>query len=142
MIKDFCLAWEANHEVLKEYFATHFQEEYCDSYESLLTKTFELVINPYLESKNEEPYDIKNECIHVIDDGDYQGTYVFLIHKDVYQPDIDDYIVTYTWYGSCSGCDTLCGIHCYDTKELPSEEQVKEYMSLCLHMIQHCKPLY
>lgn len=64
MIKDLCLAWEANHKVLKEYFATHIQEEYCDNYESLLTKTFELVINPYLANKLETVYDIKNGKDH------------------------------------------------------------------------------
>lgn len=141
MIKDLCLAWEANHEVLKEYFATHIQEEYCNSYESLLTKTFELVINPYLKSISSwNIYSI--EDIHTIDDGDYQGTYIFLIPKDIYQPISTDYLVTYVGYGSCSGCDTLLGIHNYDTEGLPSKEQVEEYMTLCLHMIQHCKPLY
>lgn len=141
MIKDLCLAWETNHEVLKEYFATHVQEEYNDSYKDLLVKTFKLVINPYLENiNNNEVYDIKN--IHIIDDGDYQGTLVFLIPKEYYQPSIEDYIITYVDYGSCSGCDTLLGISQYDTDTLPSEEQVEEYMALCLHMIQHCKFLY
>ena len=140
MIKNFCLAWEANHEALKEYFATHIQDEYCNSYKDLLIKTFELVINPYLEYKREYTYNVNN--IHTIDDGDYQGTYIFLIYKNVYQPCAEDYIVTCVDYGSCTGCDTLQGIHYYITSNLPSEEQVEEYMSLCLHMVQHCKFLY
>ena len=44
------------------------------------------------------------------------------------------------YYGSCSGCDTLLGINEYEDG-LPNEEQVKDYMTLCLHLIQKLKPL-
>lgn len=72
-----------------------------------------------------------------IDDGDYQGTEIFILHKNVYQPYIEDYVYTSTYYGSCSGCDTLMGISEYDDG-LPSESQVKDYMDLCLHLLQKC----
>lgn len=145
MIKDLCLAWESNKEVLRTYFETHKQEEYCNNYQTLLAKTFELVINPYFKSipgweAEKNIYNIDN--IHVIDDGDYQGTYIFLIPRDTYQPFASEYLVTYVGYGSCSGCDTLMGIHDYRTDKLPGKEQTEEYMTLCLHMLQHCKYLY
>jgi hypothetical protein len=50
----------------------------------------------------------------VIDDGDYQGTQIFIIPTDTYQPSVKDYVMTDTYYGSCSGCDTLQAISGYD----------------------------
>jgi hypothetical protein len=76
--------------------------------------------------------------ITVIDNGDYQGTQIFIIPLDEYQPDISSYVYTHTYYGSCSGCDTLQGISTYDDDE-PSEEQIKDYMELALHLLQKCK---
>lgn len=78
----------------------------------------------------------------VIDDGDYQGTQIFVIPLDTYQPNVTDYIVTNTYYGSCSGCDTLKSINSYDYDELPNEEQIEDYMQLALHLLQKCKWLY
>jgi len=43
--------------------------------------------------------------------------------------------VTDTYYGSCSGCDTLQAISDYDDGR-PSELQLKEYMALALHLVQ------
>ena len=45
---------------------------------------------------------------------------------------------TYQDYGSCSGCDLLESIREYDGG-LPTEEQVKEYMMLELHLLQRCR---
>lgn len=73
----------------------------------------------------------------VIDNGDYQGTQIFLIPLDVYQPDPENYVYTHTYYGTCSGCDTLLGINSYDD-DLPDEIQVTEYMILALHLLQKC----
>ena len=47
----------------------------------------------------------------------------------------ESFIITTNDYGSCSGCDTLLSISGYDT-EFPSEEQVNEYMTLSLHLVQ------
>lgn len=76
----------------------------------------------------------------VIDNGEYQGTQIFLIPEETYQPSVDNYLVTHTYYGSCSGCDTLEGIRSYD-KEKPTETQVKDYMTLALHLVQRLKKL-
>ena len=71
----------------------------------------------------------------IIDDGHYQGTIIFIIPKNDYQP--DKYVVTNTYYGSCSGCDTLQSI-CddYDNNKQPNLQQIKDYMTLALHLLQ------
>lgn len=133
MIKEFVAAWDKNKPYLEKYFREHRQEEY-DSYEKLVKVLFEVVINPTLGAEY-NTYD--TEGIHTIDDGDYQGTQIFLLHKNTYQPSVDEYVYTYVYYGSCSGCDTLQGVHQYDYG-LPNETQVGCYMSLCLHILQRC----
>jgi hypothetical protein len=134
MIKEFCLAWEKNKDKLEEYFRTTKQDEY-DEYKTLVGLLFDIVVNPEFGDWDNNKFDTKN--ILEIDDGDYQGTEIFILHKNVYQPYIEDYVYTSTYYGSCSGCDTLMGISEYDDG-LPSESQVNDYMDLCLHLLQKC----
>lgn len=133
MIKEFCLAWEKNKGELEEYFRTTNQGEYCD-YERLVKLLFDIVIDPSIEDNY---YWFDTENILVIDDGDYQGTQVFILHRNKYQPSVEDYVYTNVCYGSCSYCDTLQGIHGYESG-LPDEQQVEDYMSLCLHLLQRC----
>ena len=72
--------------------------------------------------------------ITVVDNGDYQGTKLFLIHEDTYQPCEHEYLMTYVNYGSCSGCDTLLNIQDY-RYEPPTESQLKDYMALCKDLV-------
>ena len=133
MIQEIIKKWEENKYKLEEYFSTTKQEEFA-SYETIIQKIFELVIN-----SDEESYERFNiNKMTVIDDGYYQGTQIFIIPKDTYQPNIDDYLITHTYYGSCSGCDVLEGIRNYSSG-LPTEQQVKEYMILALHLVQKMK---
>ena len=133
MIQEIIKKWEENKYKLEEYFSTTKQEEFA-SYETIIQKIFELVIN-----SDEDSYERFNiNKMTVIDDGDYQGTQIFIIPKDTYQPNIDDYLITHTYYGSCSGCDVLEGIRNYSSG-LPTEQQVKEYMILALHLVQKMK---
>lgn len=136
MITELINQWEANKHKLEEYFRNNKQEEYCGTYKSILQKTFELVIT---QADEYDSWDYEN--ITVIDNGDYQGTQLFLIPKKTYQPTVEDYLITHNEYGSCSGCDTLLGIGFCNDDELPSEEQVKEYMTLALHIVQRLKRL-
>lgn len=133
MIKEFVNAWNKNKDKLREYFETHEQIEYVD-YGKLVNLILDLVVNPEIDY---------GEWINVreLDDGHYQGTLVFIFHRKTYQPSISDYAFTYVDYGSCSGCDTLQRIWSYH-HGLPSEQQVKDYMTLCLHIIQRCKLMY
>lgn len=94
---------------------------------------FELCLQ---KADNDTGFDLSK--MTVIDDGDYQGTQIFIIPKDTYQPSVSDYIMTNTYYGSCSACDTLQGI-CSYVDDLPTDEQVKAYMTLALHLVQKLK---
>ena len=134
MIKCFVEAWDKNKDKLEEYIKTHRQEEY-DSYKELVKLLFDIVINPDIDTYSGEKFDIDN--IDVLDHGDYQGTLIFILHHEYYQPHVCSYVYTHTFYGSCSGCDTLQAICCYD-EGLPDEDQVKDYMQLCLHLLQRC----
>jgi hypothetical protein len=135
MIQELVKQWEENKLKLEEYFKTTKQEEY-QSYEAIVRKIFEICINV-----SDSKYDNFNlEKLHVIDDGDYQGTQLFIIPKDTYQPSAEDYVITDTYYGSCSGCDTLQAISSYNY-DLPTDAQVKKYMTLALHLVQKLKYL-
>lgn len=73
-----------------------------------------------------------------IDHGDYQGTLVYVIAEEGYQPSTYWYVKV--GYGSCSGCDTLEGIREY-SDEKPTDSQVAQYMTLALHVVQGLKKM-
>jgi len=132
------LAWDANKERLREHISTHEQEDY-DSYKKIVAMLFEQVINPYEEQNYNFRFALKK--IHEIDDGSHSGALMYLIPMDDYEPTPTDYVITYVDYGSCSGCDTLLGI-LEDIDTLPTASQVEQFMTLCLHILQHCKYPY
>jgi hypothetical protein len=134
MITKLVKQWEENKHKLEEYFKTTKQDEY-DSYETIVKKVFEICLP---EATDYSGWNL--DKMTVIDDGDYQGTQIFIIPTDTYQPSLEDYVMTDTYYGSCSGCDTLQAVSGYDY-DLPTEEQVKEYMTLALHLVQKLKRL-
>jgi hypothetical protein len=76
------------------------------------------------------------ELIHEIDDGDYQGTLLYIIAAKGYQP--DTYWYVYVNYGSCSGCDTLQAISRYSS-ESPTNEQADDYTKLALDIVTGLK---
>lgn len=134
MIPEIINQWEENKHKLEEYFKTTNQNEY-DSYRVIVKKIFELCIP---DSIGYGGWDL--DKMTVIDDGDYQGTQIFVIPSSNYQPSVEDYVFTDTYYGSCSGCDTLQSISDYDYG-LPTDVQIKEYMTLALHLVQKIKRL-
>lgn len=130
MIAEFIKQWEENKHLLKE----SFEEKEPESYEDIYKRLFELVITkPILDYKNWD-WD-RYKCI---DDGNYQGDYIFILCDDSYQPSIYNYIFTNVSYGSCSGCDTFQGIY-YDYGEKEKNEKIKQYMILALHIVQETK---
>ena len=127
MIDEFVKKWESRkHEVRAEFAAVH-PGEYID------------VVRAVVKILNNDGYnDPDPERIHLIDDGDYQGTLVFVIGCTGYQP--DDYWYVKVGYGSCSGCDTLQEITNY-SDDPPTPEQVEGYMTLALHVLQGIKKM-
>lgn len=117
--------WENRKHKLKEWFETN---ETPSSYKEIFEKIIELIIT------EDERNKFNLEKIRVIDDGDYQGTQIFIAFLDTYQPSVEEYIMTSVYYGSCSGCDTLQSI-CYSS----DEDRVNDLMTLSLHMIQKMK---
>lgn len=105
-------------------------------YKELLGFTLSILFGP--DAEYSEPDAAK---IHEIDDGDYQGTLLFLVPEGGYQP--STYWVFIVSYGSCSGCDALLSIKPREDFEdsewgskHPDEPTVEAYWNLCLHMIQ------
>lgn len=136
MIKEFANKWDKYKNDLEDYFRNTEQKEYCN-YKKIVEILFEKIINRDYEYDSDK-YDTKN--ILNIDDGYYQGTEIFILHKDCYQPSIDEYVYSHTYYGSCSGCDTLLAICDFlDSDGKPNEEQINDYMRLSLHLLQKCK---
>jgi len=76
--------------------------------------------------------------IHEIDDGDYSGTLIYVIAKKGYQPSMYWYVKV--GYGSCSGCDELESIRKGGYNK-PTAEQVHDYMTLVLHIVQELRPM-
>lgn len=128
MIPAFVKAWDDN----KDYIEAHLREEHPSSYEQLVKWVIEM-INPLDEYDLPDP-----KRITEIDQGDYQGTLVYVIGATGYQP--HDYWYVRVWYGSCSGCDTLQAIGEY-SHEKPTEKQINEYMTLALHIVQRLKKM-
>lgn len=126
MISEFVKAWDER----KGEIETKFRAKHPDNYMEVVRNVIEILDNGY------DTPDSKN--IHQIDDGDYQGTLLYLIPENCYQP--SEYWYVKVNYGSCSGCDTLEGIRDY-RHGAPDDEQVKEYMMLALHIIQGLKKL-
>ena len=108
-----------------------------ESYAELVKWTIEAIRDPD-EYNEPDP-----ERIHVIDDGDYQGTLLFVIGATGYQP--DQYWCVKVNYGSCSGCDTLQSIRDdysnFEERESVTDEQAHEYWMLALHLVQGLKEL-
>ena len=73
------------------------------------------------------------------DTDDYQGCNCYLFcekHCTCY-----DFYTALAYYGSCSGCDTILGITGYEAG-MPDSGQVKDFMDLCLDLVQSIKQPY
>jgi hypothetical protein len=128
MIQKFVSRFMAAESVLREKFAAKHPDAYIDIVKAVVSVIGE-------EGEYGEPDATR---IHQIDDGDYQGTLVFVIAAKGYQPSAYWYVKV--GYGSCSGCDTLEGIRDYEDGP-PTKEQLDAYMTLALHIVQGFKSM-
>lgn len=129
--------WDCNKNGLREVIRNDKNINSCD-YVYLVKLITRYILNgefPPEISGDDQSWDYEN--ITTVDNGEYQGTLLFLIPRTCYQPSEYDYLLTYAGYGSCSGCDSLLSIQEYYRYEddLPSENQVKEYMELCKGLV-------
>jgi hypothetical protein len=128
MIQKFVNRFMAAEGVLRETFAAKHPDTYIDIVKAVVSVIGE-------KDAYGEPDATR---IHEIDDGDFQGTLVFVIAAGGYQP--NEYWYVKVYYGSCSGCDTLEGIRCY-SDDPPTKKQLDAYMTLALHIVQGFKSM-
>lgn len=103
-----------------------FVEQPPETYDDIVKRVVEAV-GPFACEYTE----MDAENIHVVDDGDYQGTLVYLVPEKGCQPSAYWYVRV--GYGSCSRCDALPGIQ--DGGGTP-EDRADDYMTLALHIVQ------
>lgn len=130
MIKYCKNKWDKNKEELRKALENYTKLNSCE-YLDLLKLVVDNILN---DSSNGELDRWNSRNITVIDNGDYQGTLLFLIPNTTYQPCEFEYLMTYVGYGSCSGCDTLLSIQDYSDRP-PTREQLNDYMTLCRDMV-------
>jgi hypothetical protein len=109
-----------------------FKAKKPDSYDEIVAAMVEAVADE--ENWSSDTPDPKR--IHRIDDGDYQGTILFVIAAKGYQP--STYWSVFVSYGSCSGCDTLQAINEESYDEI-TDGQVQQWYTLALHAVQEMK---
>lgn len=114
--------WSKNEELLKQ--ALSLEKLDNLDYEDLVRLSVKWILNS--GENNRGNWDCDN--IKCIDDGDYQGTQLYLIPKNTYQPEEYEYLMTYVGYGSCSGCDTLQSLQMGNV-------DVDGYVKLCKDII-------
>lgn len=123
--------WDANQDNLRAVLSERTDLDTCN-YKDLVRLTFEIIYNSLGRFAYEK---LDLDHITVIDNGDYQGTLLFMIPYDTYQPSEYEYIMTYIGYGSCSGCDALQAAQGWDYGEKLSDEQVVKFMAICKDLV-------
>ena len=124
MIKRFVERWFANKDQVEAGFRLQHPGEYADIVRAVIS----MLHDADVERNTPDP-----ERLTQIDHGNYQGTLCFVVACGGYQP--SKYWGVTVDYGSCSGCDTLQGIRAY-SNDPPTDEQVAEYKTLALHVVQ------
>lgn len=134
MLKILYEKWEKNREALKSAISRIPDVSELE-YKDLVKLTFSAIYND--GDDTDIPYGYKSlglDHITMIDNGDYQGTLLFLIPFKTYQPSESEYLMTYVGYGSCSGCDTLLSIVDYQYGPA-TERQVSDLLALCKDIV-------
>lgn len=140
MLKYCVKKWDANKEKLKKRFETERYWEHCE-YADILKAVIDTVLNTPIDGEVANPWDSSN--VHEIDDGSYQGTLLYLFPANTSQPGAGEYLMTYVYYGSCSGCDTLLAIQAdgNGTGYL-TERQVNDLMELAKDLLVNMRLPY
>jgi len=117
-----------------------------EKFEAKLPSSYSDIVLAVVEMLNDEDeYETPDPArIHEINDGDYQGTLLYVIGAASYQPSTYWYVKV--GYGSCSGCDTLesilsgnWGHETEEEKKAWKDEAVSQLMTLALHIVQGLK---
>ena len=131
MIQEFVDAFMKN----KEKCRNLLKEKHPDNYQDIVRIVLETI-----NEKEDTLYGKPNSFrIHEIDDSEYQGVLLFIIPENTPQP--VNYWAVKVLYGSCSASDALQNIKDSCSAKTPTEEQLDDYMSLALHIVQGLKKL-
>ena len=126
--------WDENRGILYNAIRSH---DIGFQYVDLVKLAIDCILNHSADDEEDYEYpskwDTKN--ITVIDNGDYQGTLLFMIPAKCYQPSECEYLLTYAGYGSCSGCDALLSI--VEFADEMTDEKAKDLLMLCKHLIEN-----
>lgn len=123
-------AWEKHKDELREKFRKD-PDIWREEYKDIVTTIYQTLF----------PDQLKLDRITQVDDGDYQGSLLFLVPSYAYQPTQYEYLTTWVDYGSCSGCDALQAIQ----EEFPwpgtggevSETALDDLMALAFDIVRH-----
>ena len=153
MLKYCAEKWDKNKTLLMN--ALQSEEIYNELHVCIYADLVQLVVKYILNDGKEEEYDTgewDENNITEVDNGDYQGTLLYLIPAKTYQPCANEYLITFVDYGSCAGCDTLIGIqtsipyhgYCESDEQFAilKRKTIEDFMTLCLHLVQHMKKPY
>lgn len=104
------------------------------TYIDILKQVVNLCLNPkYVDTL----YELDEDKITEIDNGDYQGTLIYLIPRSCYQPMVSDYVYTSVFYGSCSGCDALLAAQGWNYCNIKYD--VDMVTTIALHIVENMK---
>lgn len=134
MIKYALRKWDAGRDTLRRIISqTEKAERYYWNYIDIVKMVCRCILNVNMIEGDPE---IDVDKITMIDNGDYQGTLLFMLPFCTYQPPSEsDYLMTFVDYGSCSGCDTLQIIQSNDD---PSDQDMTDsYLTLCRDIVNN-----
>jgi len=120
MIDEFIKIWDENKNVLRE----QFSQKHPNSYHDLVKSVIMMLSNSMNAYDKPDP-----ERITIVDDGEYHGTLIFVIGASNYEP-------SRYWIVKIN----LESIRYYSS-DPPSGQQVDDYMTLALHVIQQLKEI-
>lgn len=127
--------WDKNVDKLREYFIS---KRFClDSYSyiDLVIAVVDFILNDDTDEMSQE---WNSNNIVEIDHGEYQGTLMYMIPRNCYQPCAAEYLVAAVEYGSCSACDTLQRIQSEDDWQ----DQIGDLVYLCKEIVTSIKHPY
>ena len=135
MIKYALKKWDENKDVLRNAIQQTEKDKRCTwDYKEIVKLVCRYIFNENVS--REEPM-INVDGITMIDNGYYQGTLLFMLPFDAYQPAEYEYLMTYVGYGSCSGCDTLQCIQVADEDDETEKEMVDSYLGICKDLVSN-----
>lgn len=139
MIKYALKKWNENKDALRNAIQqTEKDKRVAWDYNDIVKIVCRYIFNENVTDKDPK---INIEGITMVDtgNGNRQGTLLFMMPFDTYQPAEYEYLMTYVGYGSCSGCDTLQRIQLYELyyNVNSTDDLIDSYMTLCKDIVSN-----